>query len=80
MKIRFMLNGVPKEIESSPGSNVQALLFAMGMHSVRNSDDGFGFAGSDAVVFNGRLVNASLLIAGQLEGATVTTAESLGSW
>lgn len=50
----------------------------MGMHSVRNSDDGFGFAGSDAIIFNGNIVNASLLIAAQLEKADIRTAESLG--
>lgn len=52
----------------------------MGMHSVRNSDDGFGFAGSDAIIFNGNIVNASLLIAAQLEKADIRTAESLGKW
>jgi len=50
------------------------------MHSVRNSDDGFGFAGSDAILFNGKVINASLLIAAQLDGSEVRTAESLGSW
>ncbi|WP_262163303.1 2Fe-2S iron-sulfur cluster-binding protein, partial [Escherichia coli] len=50
------------------------------MHSVRNSDDGFGFAGSDAIIFNGNIVNASLLIAAQLEKADIRTAESLGKW
>ncbi|MGR5456245.1 2Fe-2S iron-sulfur cluster-binding protein, partial [Vibrio alfacsensis] len=52
----------------------------MGLHSVRNSDDGWGFAGSDVVLFNGKLVNASLLIAAQLEGGEVKTAEALSSW
>ncbi|MGU0044140.1 hypothetical protein ACVXHA_24530 [Escherichia coli] len=59
---------------------MQKLLFNMGMHSVRNSDDGFGFAGSDAIIFNGNIVNASLLIAAQLEKADIRTAESLGKW
>lgn len=59
MIIHFTLNGAPQELTVNPGENVQKLLFNMGMHSVRNSDDGFGFAGSDAIIFNGNIVNAS---------------------
>ncbi|SUW64483.1 4-hydroxybenzoyl-CoA reductase subunit alpha [Buttiauxella agrestis] len=80
MMIHFTLNGAPREIDCVAGENVQKLLFGLGMHSVRNSDDGFGFAGSDAILCNGVIVNASLLIAGQLEGCEIKTAESLGQW
>lgn len=80
MIIHFTLNGAPQELTVNPGENVQKLLFNMGMHSVRNSDDGFGFAGSNAIIFNGNIVNASLLIAAQLEKADIRTAESLGKW
>jgi len=80
MMIHFTLNGTPREIDCVAGENVQKLLFGLGLHSVRNSDDGFGFAGSDAIWCNGIIVNASLLIAGQLEGGEIKTAESLGSW
>lgn len=44
MIIHFTLNGAPQELTVNPGENVQKLLFNMGMHSVRNSDDGFRFA------------------------------------
>ena len=80
MSIGFTLNGNAREVDCSPGENVQALLFNLGMHSVRNSDDGFGFAGSDSIRVDGKILNASLLIAAQLDGATVETAESLGAW
>ncbi|MDR2217163.1 selenate reductase molybdenum-binding subunit apoprotein [Yokenella regensburgei] len=80
MIIHFNLNDSVRELKVAPGENVQRLLFNLGMHSVRNSDDGFGFAGTDAILFNGRIVNASLLIAAQLDKAIVRTAESLGSW
>lgn len=80
MTIQFTLNGRPQTLECRLGDDVQKLLHGMGLHSVRNSDDGFGFAGSDVILFNGTLVNASLLIAAQLEGAEVRTAESLGEW
>ncbi|MBW7981820.1 molybdopterin-dependent oxidoreductase Mo/Fe-S-binding subunit [Enterobacillus tribolii] len=80
MAICFTLNGTPRTLDCPLGENVQKLLFDLGMHSVRNSDDGFGFAGSDAIIFNGVVVNASLLIAAQIEGGEIRTAESLGSW
>ncbi|HDF2328268.1 TPA: molybdopterin-dependent oxidoreductase Mo/Fe-S-binding subunit [Morganella morganii] len=80
MNVHFILNGTPHSLDCIPGENVRTILFSLGMHSVRNSDDGYGFAGSDAILFNGRIVNASLLIAAQLEGAVIETAESLGKW
>ena len=80
MKVCFTLNGSARSVDCRTGENVQKLLFDLGMHSVRNSDDGYGFAGSDSILFNGVVVNASLLIAAQLEGATVRTAEALSIW
>ncbi|MGF1878381.1 molybdopterin-dependent oxidoreductase Mo/Fe-S-binding subunit [Photobacterium frigidiphilum] len=80
MTITFTLNGRPQTLECKLGENVQKLLHGMGYHSVRNSDDGFGFAGSDVILLNGVLKNASLLVAAQLEGKEVQTAESLGQW
>lgn len=80
MTIRFSLNGRVREFDVKAGENVQTLLFGLGLHSVRNSDDGFGFAGSDSIRVNGRIVNASLLIAAQLDGAVVETAEALSTW
>ncbi|EAS42518.1 molybdopterin-dependent oxidoreductase Mo/Fe-S-binding subunit [Photobacterium profundum] len=80
MTITFTLNGRPQTLECKLGENVQTLLHGMGYHSVRNSDDGFGFAGSDVILLDGVLKNASLLVAAQLEGKEVQTAESLGQW
>ncbi|WP_025820550.1 molybdopterin-dependent oxidoreductase Mo/Fe-S-binding subunit [Shewanella marina] len=80
MTISFILNGREQQLNCAIGANMQQVLHGLGLHSVRNSDDGFGFAGSDVIRVNGTLVNASLLIAAQLEGAEVQTAESLGTW
>ena len=78
MELKFNLNGVFQHIHCQPGQNVQQLLFHdLGLHSVRDSDNGFGFAGSDAILLNGKIVNASLLIAAQLEATDIKTAESL---
>ncbi|UGA56738.1 molybdopterin-dependent oxidoreductase Mo/Fe-S-binding subunit [Vibrio sp. VB16] len=79
MTIQFTLNSRPQELQCALGENVQKLLHGMGLHSVRNSDDGYGYAGSDVILLNGKLVNASLLIAAQLEGCDVFTAESLST-
>ncbi len=81
MELNFTLNGALRTVIAPAGENAQRVLFNQcRMHSVRNSDDGFGFAGSDAILFNGKVINASLLIAAQLDGAQVRTAEALGSW
>jgi putative selenate reductase molybdopterin-binding subunit len=80
MAISFTLNERIQNVNCHNGENVQVLLHGLGYHSVRNSDDGYGFAGSDVILLDGVLVNASLLIAAQLEGKSVVTAESLGQW
>ena len=70
MELNFTLNGALRTVICKAGDNAQRVLFNQcRMHSVRNSDDGFGFAGSDAILFNGKVINASLLIAAQLDGA-----------
>lgn len=79
MKVNFHLNEVYKSIHVEPGQNVQKLLQELGVHSVRNSDDQHGFAGSDTILLDGNPVNASLLVAGQLEGRHVESVESLSS-
>ncbi|OED44934.1 molybdopterin-dependent oxidoreductase Mo/Fe-S-binding subunit [Endozoicomonas sp. (ex Bugula neritina AB1)] len=80
MDIVFTLNDKATAIQAEAGENGQVLLKRLGMRSVRNSDDGYGFAGSDTILLDGVSVNASLLIAGQLNGCEVTTAESLNEY
>jgi len=77
MKISIVLNGVPREVYTEAGENVQKLLKRLGINSVRNSDDGYAFAGSDSVWMDGRIVNASLLIAAQIDGREIRTVEYL---
>ena len=77
MKVSFILNGVPRTEYSEPGERVQTLLKRLGIHSVRNSDDGYGFAGSDVILLDGKIVNSILMITPQLEGREVKTVESL---
>ena len=77
MKLSFSLNGAPKSIHAESCENLQALLQRMGIHSVRNSDNGEGFSGSDTVLLDGNPVLASLLVAAQIEGRSIKTVESL---
>ncbi len=77
MKIRIVLNGTPRDVYTEPGENVQKLLKRIGINSVRNSDDGYAFAGSDAVWMEGRIVASSLLIAAQIDGKEIRTVEYL---
>jgi putative selenate reductase molybdopterin-binding subunit len=77
MTINFTLNGKQIRTESSPGASAQSLLQSLGIWSVRNSDDSFGFAGSDTVLLDGRPVGANLMLAPQLEGRDVKTVEFL---
>lgn len=77
MKIMITLNGTPREIYTEAGENVQKLLKRAGINSVRNSDDGFGFAGSDSIWLEGKIVTASLLIAAQIDGKEIRTVEYL---
>ncbi len=77
MKIKITLNGTPRSVYTEPGENVQKLLQRIGIPSVRNSDDGCGFSGSDTILFDGKPVNAGLLAAAQVDGHAIKTVESL---
>lgn len=77
MKISFVLNGRPVSCEGAPGESAQRFLQRNGIPSVRNSDDGFGFAGSDTILLDGKVVGANILLAPQLEGHNVKTVEFL---
>ena len=54
MELKFTLNGRQQSVLCRPGDNVQKLLKQLGMNSVRDSDSGYGFAGSDSVLRRGR--------------------------
>ncbi|MGM0675249.1 MAG: 2Fe-2S iron-sulfur cluster-binding protein, partial [Spirochaetota bacterium] len=68
MIVSFLLNGRQVAFDAAPGESAQAFLQRVGIPSVRNSDDGFGFAGSDTILLDGKVVGAGLLLAPQLEG------------
>jgi len=77
MIINLILDGRKRTVEAECGMSAQKLLKRLGVVSVRNSDDGFGFAGSDTILLDGKIVGANLLIAAQLDGREVRTINSL---
>ncbi len=77
MEIRFKLNGKQVNVDTAPGENAQKLLQRLGVYSVRKIEDPSGFSGGDIILMGDKVVNASLLIAAQLNGHAVKTVESL---
>jgi putative selenate reductase molybdopterin-binding subunit len=77
MRVSTTINRVPAEFEAAPGERVQHLLKRLGYMSVRDSDDGEGFAGSDTILVDGIPMYASLLSVGQIAGKQILTPESL---
>lgn len=77
MKVSFTLNGAPRVIEARAGENVQWMLKRLGINSVRDSDNGAGFSGSDTILFDGRAVFAGLMVAAQIDGHSIETVEGL---
>ena len=79
MNIVFELNGIKKNQYAAPGENLLVFLRNLGISSVRNSDDQYGFTGSDTILFDGRPVNAGLMVAAQVSGHIIQTVEGLSS-
>ncbi len=79
MKVNFTLNDVPRTEAVSVNENLQEMLQRIGMISVRDSDNHRGFVGSDTILFDGVPVNAGLMIAAQINGHSITTAEALST-
>ncbi|HET6450784.1 MAG TPA: molybdopterin cofactor-binding domain-containing protein, partial [Spirochaetia bacterium] len=77
MSITFRLNGTARTVAAEPGENLQVLLQRIGIPSVRRADDGEGFAGADTILLDGKPVLAGFMVAGQVEGRSIETVESL---
>lgn len=77
MQVRTRINGENVIFFSNPDERLRDVLYRLGYNSVRDSDDGEGFAGSDTIIFNGRPAYSNLILAYQAEGSEIRTAESL---
>ena len=71
------INGETVVLSGAATDRLRDVLFRTGYHSVRDSDDAEGFAGSDTIIFNGKLRYSNLILLYQAENAEIRTAESL---
>jgi putative selenate reductase molybdopterin-binding subunit len=77
MKIQFTLNGQKVGVDTPAERSALDLLRELGTTSLKRGCDDEGRCGACSVLFDGKLVRACLLCAGQLEGRDVQTVEGL---
>ena len=77
MDYKCKINGELRTLTGEPEERLRDVLYRSGYLSVRDSDDAEGFAGSDTIVFNGKLRYSNLILLYQAEGAEIRTAEGL---
>jgi putative selenate reductase molybdopterin-binding subunit len=76
MKISLTVNGKKKAFEVEPGTTLRDLLRGQGLFSVRFGSD-TGETGAAAVLVDGTLISADVMLAVQADGHEVVTVESL---
>ena len=76
MRVSIAINGCQRELSCEPGDTLLTALRREGLFSVRFGSAS-GETGAAAVLLDGRLVSADVLLAAQAGGHEVTTVESL---
>ena len=76
MDVELTLNGTPRQVSCAPDDSLLIVLRRLGCFSVRYGSE-TGETGAAAVLLDGRLVAADVLLAAQAGGHEVTTVESL---
>ncbi len=76
MQINLTINGLKKTFSCSPQDTLLRLLRREGYYSVRFGSE-TGETGADALLLDGRLVSAELLLAAQADGHALETVEGL---
>ncbi len=76
MKTTFTLNGTERTYECAPHESLRTVLRREGFFSVRFGAE-TGETGSAAVLFDGRLASAEVMLAAQADGHTIETIEGL---
>ncbi|MBQ0071283.1 MAG: molybdopterin-dependent oxidoreductase, partial [Spirochaetales bacterium] len=77
LTITCRINGEQVTLTAPETARLRDVLYKAGYNAVRDSDDAEGFAGSDTIVYNGRLRYSNLILFCQAEGAEILTPESL---
>jgi aerobic-type carbon monoxide dehydrogenase small subunit (CoxS/CutS family) len=78
MKLNVTINGKRHSLEIAPNALLLDVLRTAGLKSVKKGC-GEGHCGACAVMINGRPRNACLVFAAHCEGATLLTAEGMGT-
>ncbi|MGI9649037.1 MAG: 2Fe-2S iron-sulfur cluster-binding protein, partial [Acidimicrobiia bacterium] len=76
MKITIRLNGVERRLACEPHESLKTVLRREGYYSVRFGSES-GETGAAAVLVDGKLMSAEILLAAQADGHTVETVEGL---
>jgi len=78
VNVTFELNGAPVSAEVRPDDNLRDVLRRLGMFSVRyGSPD--GVTGAAAILLDGRLASADVILAASADGHRITTVEALNT-
>lgn len=77
MEIKVRINGENRVLCAKEDARVRDVLFSYGYNSVRDSDDREGFAGSDTIILDDKLVYSNLILFYQIENREIRTAEGL---
>lgn len=77
--ISFTLNGKKASLNVDGAVPLRLALYNAGCNTLRDSDDGEGFTGSDCIIFNGEVRSSNLMLAYMAEGADIRTPEGLVS-
>ncbi|MGD1817398.1 MAG: molybdopterin-dependent oxidoreductase Mo/Fe-S-binding subunit [Pleomorphochaeta sp.] len=77
--VKCNINGKNVDLKYTEGMSLRKALFDAGYNSVRDSDNGEGFAGSDTVIINDIPAFSNLMSPLQVEGKFIRTAESVGT-
>jgi len=76
MEINFTINHKTYQLDVDAGTRVVDIVRELGYTSVKEGC-GEGECGACSLFFNNRLINSCLLLAGQIDGATLMTLEGL---
>lgn len=77
--VNCKINGKEIELGYKEGMSLREALFLAGYNSVRDSDSGEGFTGSDTVIIDDVPAFSTLMSPLQVENKEIRTAESLGN-
>ncbi|MFV1999773.1 MAG: (2Fe-2S)-binding protein, partial [Acidimicrobiia bacterium] len=76
MTVNLTVNGVSRNLACQPHESLRTVLRRAGYHSVRFGSD-TGETGAAAVLVDGRLVSADVMLAAQADGHDIETIEGL---